>query len=86
VWSLENGEPGVPSRLTGLFRDFHGVLADSPLITIDCSSPPPACPGDLNGDVTVNFADITHALSNWTRPYTFASITQVLSNWGAACR
>lgn len=61
-----------------------------------CTPPPPACPGNANGDGTVNFNDITAVLSNFGRPgpvgdadgngsVTFADIASVLSNFGRLC-
>jgi hypothetical protein len=63
-------------------------------------TPPPACPGDANGDGLVTFADITSVLQNWGENYApnsgpgdadgggivdFADVTSVLQHWGEAC-
>ncbi|MGD9693706.1 MAG: sorbosone dehydrogenase family protein [Phycisphaerales bacterium] len=41
--------------------------------------------GDINGDRTVNFADINLILSNYSAPYTFANLNNTLSEYGASC-
>lgn len=61
---------------------------------------PPACPGDADGNNSVNFADITSVLTNFGTDYSpgtgegdadhngpvnFADITSVLTNFGSAC-
>lgn len=43
------------------------------------------CAGDLNGDLVVDFNDITHALGNWLNPFDFNDITAVLGNWLQPC-
>lgn len=58
------------------------------------------CPGDANGDLFVDFDDITEALANWNQaapiPYEggdsngdgfvdFDDITESLANWGQSC-
>lgn len=62
---------------------------------------PPACPGDADGNNTVNFADITSVLTffgtdyspgtgegdaDHNGPVNFADITDVLTNFGLFCR
>lgn len=49
------------------------------------ATPPGSCLGDHDLSGTVDFADITFALSNFGNPFTFASITETLSNFGADC-
>lgn len=54
------------------------------------------CPGDANGDVYINFADVTSALANFgggdglgdadmNGAVNFADITCILANWGQPC-
>jgi hypothetical protein len=61
----------------------------------------PPCPGDANGDGTVNFADITDVLTNFNFMYScgeadggdadnngvvnFADVTEVLKNFNVPC-
>lgn len=62
---------------------------------------PAPCPGDANGDQTVNFLDVSRVLELWNSNYApgtgpgdsdcnglvdFAEITLVLTNWSAVCR
>lgn len=63
------------------------------------AAPPPACVGDADGNLVVDFSDITSVLANWGatgpafRPgdadgsgtVNFADITSVLANFGDAC-
>lgn len=62
----------------------------------DPSAAPPPCPGDGNGDLSVNFSDITAVLTNWLLPGTsgdanhdgsvnFADITEVLTFFLIPC-
>ncbi|MBL8745520.1 MAG: hypothetical protein JNK58_04095 [Phycisphaerae bacterium] len=61
---------------------------------------PPPCPGDADGNRTVNFADINAVLSNWGAVYpggsgpgdanldgvvNFGDVSAVLTNWGVVC-
>ncbi|MBL8745203.1 MAG: hypothetical protein JNK58_02485 [Phycisphaerae bacterium] len=65
-----------------------------------CNSAPPPCPGDADGNGSVNFADITNVLANFGANYgmstgpgdadhnglvNFADITAVLANFGIPC-
>jgi hypothetical protein len=54
------------------------------------------CPGDVDGDGRVDFADITHLLALWGRDHPladfnddgvvgFGEVTVVLEEWGSAC-
>lgn len=78
--------------------NFEGVLVL--MNQADFAAPPPACPGDADGNGTVNFADITNVLTNFGMDYTpgtgpgdadhngpvnFADITNVLTNFGLPC-
>lgn len=64
------------------------------------SAPPPLCPGDADGNGSVNFADITNVLTNFGATYpgstgpgdadhngvvNFADITSVLTNFNLPC-
>lgn len=63
------------------------------------ANPPPICPGDADGNSTIDFADITAALANFGRPggvaqpgdadgngtVNFNDITLILGNWGGNC-
>lgn len=46
---------------------------------------PPPCPGDVDGNRTVDFGDVTYILGNWGNPFGFADITQALAAWGSPC-
>lgn len=60
------------------------------------AAPPPACPGDADGDGLVSFADITSVLTHWGGSgvfgdangdgmVNFADITEALTHWGSVC-
>lgn len=65
----------------------------------EAQSPPAHCPGDADGNGTVNFADITSVLTNFNIATTpggegdanadgvvnFSDVTSVLTNWGSDC-
>jgi len=58
---------------------------------------PPPCPGDANGSLVVDLADLLTVLSNWgddgssggdtndDGAVNLADLLNVLSNWGAVC-
>lgn len=85
VWSMDGVPVGEVRQLRGVFRDTTGQFEDSHEVIIDFVIPPPFCAGDLNGDRSVNFADITHALAGFNNPYTFANITEVLAAFNVPC-
>lgn len=74
-------------------------IDDFAITSLACVAPP-FCQGDANGDLIVNFQDITAVLSNWGEApgfggpgdanndgaVDFQDITAVLSNWGAVCQ
>ncbi len=76
-------------------------IDDFTIVSVACVAPP-FCMGDANGDLAVNFQDITAVLSNWGAApapgsggpgdadndgaVNFQDITAVLSNWNAACQ
>lgn len=79
---------------------FSNICGDTPTVPATLAVVPPACPGDADGNGTVEFADITSVLGNWGTDYSpgtgpgdadgnglvnFTDITTVLSNWGSAC-
>lgn len=76
---------GPPTPTGGTRPQFMALWAPPP--------PPPSCLGDANGDLLVNFADITATLAQWggSGPLgdanfdgmvNFADITTELANWG----
>ncbi|MDX2114571.1 MAG: hypothetical protein SFZ24_02975 [Planctomycetota bacterium] len=85
VWTIEDTHHRHDYIMTGVYRDTTGAFADSPVITLQFAIAPPACPGDMSGDLHVDFTDITAILQGWNNPYTFADITMVLQNFGAHC-
>ena len=86
-----DANPG--SIVEGGFDDFE-------IVSLACLAPP-FCEGDADGDLMVDFDDITSVLANWgamTLPglaapgdadnngsVDFDDITSVLANWGADC-
>ncbi len=65
-----------------------------------CAAPAGPCIGDANGDLLVNFADVTAVLASWNADYSpgtgpgdanadglvnFADITAVLASWNQSC-
>lgn len=59
--------------------------------------PPPHCSGDADGNLLVDFDDVTSVLANWGGPgpegdadasgaVNFDDVTSVLASWGADCR
>ncbi len=95
----------------GVFRDYrqvsgagHGPLGEA----IEAATleffvsrllPPPACPGDADGDGTVGLPDLAVVIANWGRPGApgqfgdlngdgtrgLDDLAIVISNWNAAC-
>ncbi|MDX2114064.1 MAG: DNRLRE domain-containing protein [Planctomycetota bacterium] len=78
------------------------IPAERPALTITFTPPPsPLCPGDADGNDSVNFADITAVLANFLTDYSpslngpgdanhdgvvnFADVTAVLSNFNIPC-
>ncbi len=70
------------------------------LMSAGCGAPASPCIGDANGDLAVNFADVTTVLGNWNADYTpgtgpgdanvdglvnFADVTSILGNWNNVC-
>lgn len=67
---------------------------------VTVQAPPPSCDGDANGDLIVDFGDITAVLANWgdtpgpggpgdadgNGAVDFGDITSVLARWGNDCR
>ena len=56
----------------------------------------PLCPGDVDGDLDIDFDDLNAVLSNWNTPgpvgdlngsglVDFDDLNEVLSNWGVNC-
>ncbi len=65
-------------------------------IGVDDCPPPPVCPGDADGDLTVDFDDLNIVLSNWATSgpegdvdssgtVDFDDLNEVLTNWNADC-
>lgn len=75
-------------------------IDDFEIVSFACLAPP-FCEGDANGDLLVDFDDITSMLANWNATYVpgsaglgdadndgdvdFDDIIAVLANWGADC-
>jgi hypothetical protein len=60
--------------LAGTYQDGGGNLIDDVC--------PSDCKGDINGDGTVNTADLLALLGGWGDPYTVADLLIVLGAWG----
>ena len=86
------GQPDAGPTLSGsTFTLQGGFLAGSPVV--------PNCPGDVNGDNMVNFADLDTLLDRWdtaTAPNTngdldgdgfvsFADLNILLDRWDTSC-
>ena len=41
------------------------------------------CPGDYNGDSTVNVDDLLHVIAGWGDPYTVDNLLEVIASWGS---
>ncbi|MDY7107664.1 MAG: hypothetical protein SYC29_03415 [Planctomycetota bacterium] len=90
-WYLEGGEAGGFPTPTG-FRFFAGsgtVEGNSAVFDNIIIAPP--CPGDLDGDGTVNTADLLSLLASWGTPCgdvdgngdtNTADLLDLLANWG----
>jgi len=79
-------------------EDIAGETTDSVTVRweITLAPPPPLCEGDANGDLLVNFADISTILTFWGSgpgaadangdgSVNFGDISYVLTFWGADC-
>lgn len=94
--------PGVYSRVFMVStsdEDIPGAEGEVVAIGWDVEvlpPPPNECDGDANGDLMVDFADLTSVLANWgggagagdanhDGMVTFLDITTVLGRWGATC-
>lgn len=107
VWTpIKEGANG-PVRAITTFGDdvvaggaftMAGVRPAAGLARFRAAGPAPACPGDANGDGTVNFSDLNAVLSafgqsgadlpgdvNGDGIVNFADLNLVLSNFGVAC-
>lgn len=91
-WYLEGGDPPGTGTPTG-FRFFAGggSVAGNTVVFDNIIIAPP-CPGDLNGDQTVNTADLLYLLGAWGTPCgdvdgngttNTADLLALLGNWGA---
>ncbi|MBL8746912.1 MAG: endonuclease [Phycisphaerae bacterium] len=79
-------------------EDIPGETQDAVAVIWDVTiAAPPACEGDANGDLLIDFADITTVLANWghgagpgdvntSGQVDFGDITTVLAHWGDHCR
>lgn len=100
-WFETNRAPVDGSVSLGLFKP-GAVMSVSGVTNVPSAPPPPPfCPGDANGDGTVDFSDITSVLGNYGASYTpgsagqgdanndgvvdFGDITAVLGNFGVPC-
>ena len=86
------GQPDAGSSSGGIYSVTGGFIPQAPTAS-------PVCPGDTNGDSTVDFTDLNAILSNWNMtvaPSTmgdtngdgtvdFTDLNEVLSNWNTAC-
>lgn len=83
-WILIGDETAVPTAKQ--FGSRENVdPSRRPRLDIDFTPPPPPCTGDYDGDLDIDFSDITFVLANFNSPYTFADITVVLANFGNPC-
>lgn len=84
----------APRAIEDYFRPPNGPLG-APMLDMGAyeAVPPPRVPGDANGDMLVDFADITSILASWGQMLVpadvndsgtvdFADLTTVLANWG----
>lgn len=102
AFATNDGGALVPSSQVPPAVVSNGNIEASEYVLLDLSifAPPPAnCPGDANGDRTVNFSDITTVLASfgatppaWTggdasgdAVVNFTDVTTALANFGAAC-
>jgi hypothetical protein len=108
VWTpIKEGANGPVRALTTFGDDVvaggaftvAGVLPASNLARFSAAAPLPECPGDTNGDGTVNFTDLNAVLStfgqigdapagdvNGDGAVNFADLNLVLSNFGVDCQ
>ncbi len=85
-----NGDGEITGDDEALLEAITGVCPGQ------CSTTPPPCPGDANGDRVVDFSDITAVLTNWGGPgptgdadhdgdVEFSDITSVLTSFNVPC-
>jgi hypothetical protein len=46
---------------------------------------PVDCPGDINGDGSVNVTDLLDVIGNWGDPYDVSDLLIVIGEWGNSC-
>ena len=46
---------------------------------------PVDCPGDINGDGSVNVTDLLDVIGNWGDPYDVSDLLTVIGEWGNPC-
>lgn len=102
VWTVANPTLGQSYQLRGYFRDTTGAFEDSEEFAVDFVALfAPGCSGDANGDLVVNFSDITTILANFSNTYNvggggsgdannngvvnFNDVTTTLANFGSSC-
>lgn len=94
---MDRGKPVIVSVMMGTGSTTVGI-DDLEFVVI---VPPCSCPGDADGSLQVDFADITAVLGSWGAAYpsaggtgdadcdgvvNFQDLTMILSRWGAACQ
>ncbi len=98
LWKAADGQVSSPNAIAvdGLGRVATAELSTERVQVFDlilgCT-----CPGDTNGDLTVNLADLLEVISNWGSDGTgggdpnddgavnLADLLEVISNWGNFC-
>ncbi|MCA9310978.1 MAG: hypothetical protein KDA21_07220 [Phycisphaerales bacterium] len=89
---MVSGQPDAAVMTGGNYTLRVGFIATG-------AATPPVCPGDTNGDQSVNFTDLNEVLNNWNATVTpgtmgdvtgdgivnFTDLNEVLANWGLEC-
>lgn len=68
-------------EVTALDVDESGNMIAEFHFVIDESEPEP-CPGDINGDNTVNVSDLLDVIADWGAPYDVDDLLAVIAGWG----
>ncbi len=75
-----NQPPVATTATIGLFRS-----GSQPDPTVTVMGPACILAGDINGDNTVNFADLNIVVANFGTLYNFSHLNNVLANFGRSC-
>lgn len=101
-YSAFTGTPDVYEFPDFLFFGDNTGSAESltEIGVIELGPPPPACPGDADGDGAVGLSDVARLIAHWSQPSPPApacidldadgfiglgDVAAVVSNWGASC-